>query len=68
MLVFTVGGKPENPEIIPQSKVRSHNTLNPHEMASMGIEPGSQRWEARCYDVDLLNVLCQSFAQTNGYF
>ena len=46
VLVFVEGGNPKNPEKNPLSKVRASNKLNPHETASMGIEPGSQRWEA----------------------
>ena len=49
MLVFVEEGKPEIPEKNPQSKVRTNNKLNPHEMASTGIDPGSQRWEAIAY-------------------
>ena len=48
VLVFVEGGKPENPEK-PRSKARTNNKLNPHETASTGIEPGSQRWEASAY-------------------
>ena len=43
VLVFVEGEKPENPEKNPRSKERTDNKLNPHETASMGIEPGSQR-------------------------
>ena len=35
MLVFVEGGKPENPEENPESKVRTNNKLNPQ----------SQRWD-----------------------
>ena len=45
------GGKPENPEKNPRSKARTNSKLNPHETASTGIEPGSQRWEARAYSL-----------------
>ena len=46
VLVFVEGGKPEIPEKNHRSKARTNKKLNPHEMASTGIEPGSQRWEA----------------------
>ena len=49
VLVFVEGGKPEDPEKNPRRKVRTNNKLNPHETASTGIEPGSQRWEASAY-------------------
>ena len=49
VLVFLEGGKPEIPEKNPWSKARTNNKLNPHETASKGIEPGSQRWEASAY-------------------
>ena len=49
VLVFVEGGKPEIPEKNPRSKARTNNKLNPHETASTGIEPWSQRWEASAY-------------------
>ena len=42
VLVLVEGGKLENPEENPWSKVRTNNKLNPHETTSMGIEPGSK--------------------------
>ena len=45
VLVFVEGGSPENPEKDPRSKARTNNKLNPHETASTGIEPVSQRWD-----------------------
>jgi len=30
LLVFVVGGKPENPEKNPRSKAKTNNKLNPH--------------------------------------
>ena len=29
----------------PRGKARTNSKLNPHETASTGIEPGSQRWD-----------------------
>ena len=49
VLVFEEGGKLENPQKHPRSRERTNNKLNPHETASTGIEPGSQRWEASAY-------------------
>ena len=49
VLAFVEGGKPENPAKHPRGKARTSNKLNPHETASTGIEPGSQRWEANAY-------------------
>ena len=50
VLVFTEGGNPEIAEKSPRNKARTKNKLNPHEMASMGIELGSRlRWEASVY-------------------
>ena len=44
---FCGGRKTGEPgEKNPRSKERTNNKLNPHETASTGIEPGSQRWEA----------------------
>ena len=40
VLVFMGGGKPENPEKNPRSKVRTNNKLNPHETLSKGIALG----------------------------
>ena len=60
VLVFVEGGKPENPEKNPRSKERTKSKLNPHEMASTGIEPGSQRYEASVnplrYPCSILNI------------
>ena len=36
MLVFVEGGKVENQEKTPQSKVRINNKLNPHKIMSLG--------------------------------
>ena len=44
-VAFVEGGNPENPDKNPRSKARTNNKLNPHETASTGIEPGSQRWD-----------------------
>ena len=50
MLILMEERKPKNLEKNPQSKVRTNNSkLNPHETASTGIEPKSQRWKARAY-------------------
>ena len=46
VLVFVEGVKPESPEKNPRLKARTSNKLNPHEKATSGIEPGSQRWKA----------------------
>ena len=43
MLVFVEGGKPENLEKNPRSKVRTNNKLNSKMMP--GPEPGLQWWE-----------------------
>ena len=47
VLVFVEGGKPwnSNPGKNPRSKARTNN----NETASSGIEPGSQRWEAKAF-------------------
>ena len=42
------GGKPVNREKNPQRKVRTNKKLNPHEMVSTGIKPGSHMWEVLC--------------------
>ena len=51
-----------------QRENQLNNKLNPHKMASRGIEPGSEKWEASCttcakfessshFDVDSQNLL-----------
>ena len=45
-----------------QSTVRTNYKLNPHETASTGIEPGSQRWEASAYP---LRPPCSSTLKNN---
>jgi len=45
MLVFVEGGKPENPEKNPRSKVRT-KTNSTHTWNRAGIEPGPHWWEA----------------------
>ena len=45
--VFVEGGKPENRDSNPRSRERIKNKVNPHETLSTGIEPGSQKWEAK---------------------
>ena len=49
VLVFTEGGKLDNPLRNPRCRVRTNNKLNRHEMVSTGIEPGPQRWESSSY-------------------
>ena len=39
MLIFVEGGKPENPEKNPRSRVENNNKLNPHDAGS-----GSRTW------------------------
>ena len=48
MLVFMVGGKPENPEKNPWSKDEkpTTNKLNPHMTPGPEIEPGPHWWKA----------------------
>ena len=53
VFVFVEGGKLENLEKNPLSKERSNNKLNPHETASMRMEPGSLRWEASAFPLVL---------------
>ena len=61
VLAFMEGGKQENPEKNPRSNARTNNTLNPHEMLSTGIEPGSQRREASAYP------LCQPCSRNTTF-
>ena len=42
-LEFVAGRKRENPEKNPRSKARTNNKFDPHETASTGIKPWSQR-------------------------
>ena len=55
------GGKSENPEKNPRRKAKTNNNLNPHETASMGIELGSQRWEASAYPLRQPRSPCNVF-------
>jgi hypothetical protein len=42
MLIFVVGGKPENPEKILERRKRINNKLTSHMRPNSGIEPGPQ--------------------------
>ena len=42
--IFGFSGR-RNPEINHGSRTKTRNRLNPHESASVGVKPGSQRWE-----------------------
>ena len=47
MLVFAGGGKSENPEKNPRSRVENQHKLKPLMASGPGIEPGPHWWEAR---------------------
>ena len=46
MLVFAEGGKLENPEKNPRSKVEDEHKLNPLIVSGLGLEPGPHWREA----------------------
>ena len=62
MLIFVEGGKPENLEKNPRSKVRTNNKLSPHMMPGPGIEPGTHWWEVSALTTapSLLEGCCKS--------
>ena len=49
MLVFAEGGKPEDPEKNPLSRVENQHKINALMASGPGIEPGPYWWEVRAF-------------------